>query len=60
MWSGIPISLRRFHRFCDAVKGFSIVNEAEVDFFLEFPCFSSDLPSICLCYFSALSTLSTA
>ena len=24
------------------VKGFSVVNEAEVDFFLEFPCFSYD------------------
>ena len=24
------------------VKGFSIVNEAEVDAFLEFPCFSDD------------------
>ena len=24
------------------VKGFSVVNEAEVDIFLEFPCFSSD------------------
>ena len=24
------------------VKGFNIVNEAEVDVFLEFPCFSSD------------------
>ena len=24
------------------VKGFSVVNEAEVDFFLEFPCFFYD------------------
>ena len=24
------------------VKGFSVVNEAEVDFFLEFPCFLHD------------------
>ena len=24
------------------VKGFSLVNEAEADFFLEFPCFFSD------------------
>ena len=37
-WSGIPFSLRIFqfvviHTF----KGFSIVNEAEVDVFLELP-----------------------
>ena len=40
-WSGIPISLRIFHNLlCGyTVKGFSIVNEAEVDIFLEFPCF---------------------
>ena len=40
MWSGIPISLRIFQ--CVAihkVKGLSIVNEAEIDVFLEFPCF---------------------
>ena len=42
-WCGIPISLRIFqfvviHR----VKGFSVVNEAEVDVFLEFSCFSCD------------------
>ena len=43
MWSGIPISLRIFQ--CVAihkVKGFSIVNEAEIDVFLEFPCFPCD------------------
>ena len=36
-WSGIPISLRIF-RFVmiHTVKGFSIVNEAEIDIFLEF------------------------
>ena len=42
-WSGIPISLRIFQ--CVAihtVKGFSIVNEAEVDAFLEFLCFFYD------------------
>ena len=42
-WSGIPISLRIFQ--CVAihtVKGFSIVNEAEVDILLEFPCFLCD------------------
>ena len=41
MWSGTPISLRIFHNFIviHTVKGFSIVNEAKVDVFLEFPCF---------------------
>ena len=41
--SSIPISLRIFQ--CVAihtVKGFSIVNEAEVDILLEFPCFLCD------------------
>ena len=43
MWSGIPISLRIFqfvviHR----VKGFGIVNKAEVDVFLELSCFFDD------------------
>ena len=28
------------------VKGFSIVNEAEVDVFLEFPCFLSDRTAV--------------
>ena len=28
--------------FCDSHKGFSIVNEADVDIFLEFPCFLHD------------------
>ena len=42
-WSGTPISLRIF-RFVviHTVKGFSIVNEAEADDFLEFSCFSYD------------------
>ena len=51
MWSGIPISLRRFHRFCDPVKGFSIVSEAEVDFFWNSLAFSL----ICLLYVFAIS-----
>ena len=39
-WSGIPISLRIFQFFViHIVKGFSIVNEAEVDVFLEFQSF---------------------
>ena len=42
-WSGIPISLRIFQFVViHTVKGFSIVNEAEVDTFLEFPCFLHD------------------
>ena len=43
-WSGIPISLRIFQRFVvlHTVKGFIIENEAEVDVFLEFPCFCYD------------------
>ena len=39
-WSGIPISLRIFQVVViHAVKGFSVVNEAEVDVFLELFCF---------------------
>ena len=40
-WSDIPISLRMFHSLLWSTKskGFHIVNEAEVDVFLEFPCF---------------------
>ena len=40
MWSGIPIS-KNFPQFLviHPVKSFSIVNEAEVDVFLELPCF---------------------
>ena len=39
MWSDIPISLSIFQFVViHTVKGFSIVNEAEVDVFLEFPC----------------------
>ena len=43
-WSGIPIS-QNFPQFiviC-TVKGISIVNEAEVDVFLEFLCFFNEL-----------------
>ena len=39
MWYDIPISLRIFH----TVKGFSIVNEIEIDIFLEFLCFLTQL-----------------
>ena len=39
-WSGIPIS-KNFPQFAvtHTVKGFGIVNEAEVDVFLELSCF---------------------
>ena len=42
-WSGIPISWRIFQSVViHIVKGFSIVNEAEVDAFQEFSCFFCD------------------
>ena len=42
-WSGIPISFRIFQFVViHKVKGFSIVNEAEVNVFLEFPWFFYD------------------
>ena len=43
MWSGIPIS-KNFLQFVviHIVKGFSLVIEAEVDVFLEFPCLFYD------------------
>ena len=42
-WPRIPISLRIFHSLLwSTVKGFSIVNEAEVEVFLEFSCFFYD------------------
>ena len=42
-WSGIPIS-KNFPQFVviNSVKGFSVVNEAEVDVCLKFPCFFYD------------------
>ena len=44
---GIPISLRIFQFVViHKVKGFSVVNEAEVIFFLEFPCFFYDLKDV--------------
>ena len=43
MWSDIPISLRIFQFVViHTIKGFSIVNEAQVHGFLEFPCFFYD------------------
>ena len=42
-WSGIPVSFRifQFVVLC-TVKDFSIVNEADVDIFLDFSCFFND------------------
>ena len=43
MWSGIPISWWIFQFVVvHIVKGFSVVNEAEVDVFPEFSCFFYD------------------
>ena len=43
MWSGIPVSLRNFRSVViHTVKGFGIVNKAEVDVFLELSCFFYD------------------
>ena len=42
-WSGIPISLRIFLSLLwSTVKGFGIVNKAEIDVFLELSCFFYD------------------
>ena len=42
-WSGISISLKNFPVCRDhTVKGFTVVNEAEVNVFLEFSCFFYD------------------
>ena len=42
-WSGIPISLWIFQCvMIHTVRGFLVVNEAEVDVFLKFPCFLYD------------------
>ena len=44
IWSGISISFKNLPQFVviHKVKGFSVVNESEVDIFLEFSCFSDD------------------
>ena len=42
-WSGIPVSFRLFHSIViHTVKGFGIVNKAEMDVFLEISCFFND------------------
>ena len=47
-WSGIPISFKNFPQFIviHRVKGFGIVNEAEIDVFLELCCFFSELADV--------------
>ena len=43
MWSGILIAFRIFQFIMiHTVKGFGIVNKAEIDVFLEFSCFFDD------------------
>ena len=60
-WSGIPICLWIFHSLLwstqSTVKGYNIVNEAEVDVFLEFPFFFYD-PVDCGNLISASSAFS--
>ena len=42
-WSGIPISFRIFQFVViHIIEGFRVVNKAEIDVFLEFPCFFND------------------
>ena len=42
-WSGIPISFRIFHSLLwSTLKGFGIVNKAEIDVFLKLSCFFDD------------------
>ena len=47
-WSGTPISFKNFPPFfvIHTVKGFSVTNKAEVDVFLELPCFLHDPENI--------------
>ena len=46
-WSGILIALRIFHTFAiHRAKGFSLVNEAEINVFLEFSCFFYDQKNV--------------
>ena len=46
-WSGIPISFRIFQFVViHTVKGFGIVNKAEVDIFLELSCFFDDTTDV--------------
>ena len=42
MWVWYSHLFKNFQVCCHTIKGFSIVNEAEVDVFLEFSCFFYD------------------
>ena len=52
-WSGMPISFRIF-RFVviHTVKGFGIVNKAEIDVFLELSCFFDDPADVGNCWYT--------
>ena len=62
-WSGIPISFRIFQFVViHTVKGFGVVNKAEIDVFLELSCFFDDPADVgnlisgsCSCSFSKSS-----
>ena len=45
---GVPISFKNFPQFVviHTVKGFGIVNETEIDVFLELSCFFDDLADV--------------
>ena len=48
MWSGIPITFRIFqYVVIHTVKGFGIVNKAEIDVFSGTPCFFDDSMDVC-------------
>ena len=60
-WSGIPISCRIFQFVViHIVKGFSIVNKAEVDVFLELSCFFNDPMDVAIWSLVLLSSLNPA
>ena len=60
-WSGIPISLIIFHGLLwSTVKDVSIVNEAEVDVFLEFLAFSMIQRMLAICSLVPLPFLNPA
>ena len=60
-WSGIPISCRIFQFVViHTVKGFSIVNKAEVDVFLELSCFFNDPMDVAIWSLVPLSSLNPA
>ena len=45
-WFGIPISWRIFHSLLWSTQSKTLVNEAEIDVFLEFTCFFYDLTDV--------------